>query len=174
VYTFTYRVYTTFPANGYIIISMPSSMVLSSGATATYVLSTGGASTTVSMTSTIISGTTKITLNFNGLITSTLSSGTIFTITITSIRNYYSFKPVNLQMISYTSDNFAIEQSDSAAVTFTNTVTDTSMVVGATNSNTTNGNTIAYSFSMTSPVALASTDQVQIELSTTNNINTQL
>ena len=149
-------------------------MVLSSGATASYTLSTGGASTTVSMTSTSSTAKTSVTLNFNGLVTGTLASGTIFTITITSIRNYYSYKPINLQMVSYTSDNFAIEQSDAAAVTLTNTATDTAMTVGAANSNTINGNSITYSLSLTSPVALAATDQIQIELSTTNNVNTQL
>ena len=48
------------------------------------------------------------------------------------------------------------------------------MLVGTSNSATTNGNTQAYSFALTSPVALASTDSISVELSTTNNVNTQL
>ena len=107
-YTFTYTVYTTFPANGYIIVNMPAAMVLSSGATARYTLSTNSTNTTISMTSNTTTAKTAVTLNFNGLITSTLAAGTVFTIRISNIRNYYSYKPVNLQMVSYTSDNFAI------------------------------------------------------------------
>ena len=87
---------------------MPAAMVLSSGATARYTLSTNSTNTTISMTSNTTTTKTAVTLNFNGLITSTLAAGTIFTITISNIRNYYSYKPVNLQMVSYTSDNFAI------------------------------------------------------------------
>ena len=99
-YTFTYTVFTTFAANGYLTISMPPSMVLSSGATANYVLSTSATNTTISMTSTTSLSETSVVLNFNGAITTTLPANTIFTITINNIQNYFSFKPVNMQLIS--------------------------------------------------------------------------
>ena len=114
-------------------------MTLSNRATASYVLSTTNSNLTVSMTSSTSLSQTSITLNFNGLVTSTLATGTVFTITISNILNYYSYKPINIQLTSYTSDNFAIEQSDATAVTLTNTVADTSLVVGTSNSATVNG-----------------------------------
>ena len=173
-YTFTYNVYTTFPPNGHIVLILPSAMSLASGATANYVISTTGANNTVSMTSNSSLTQTEVTLNFNGLIGTTLANGTIFTITIADIVNYYSFKPINIQMIAYTADGFAVEQSDAAAVTLINTVTDSNLVVGTNNANTVNGDTIAYSFTVTSPVALTATDVITFELTTTGNANTQL
>jgi hypothetical protein len=173
-YTFKYTVYTTFPANGYMTIIMPAAMVLSSGATANYVLSTVGTNNTVSMTSTTTLAATTLKLNFNGLVPSTLSSGTIFTITISNILNYYSFKSITMQLIVYTSDDFAIEQSDAAAVSVTNTVSDTTLTVGTSNSNTVNGKTVVYNFTVTTPVGLTASDQLSIELVATSNVNTQL
>ena len=149
-------------------------MVLSSGATANFVLSSTGVNSTLSMTSTSSLSQTSITLNFDTAVTTILPAGTVFTITISNIQNYFSFKPVNIQMVAFTSDNFAVEQSDAAAVTLVNTITDSSLVVGTSNTATLNGQTIIYNFTVTSPVDLTATDLISFEILTTNNINTQL
>lgn len=107
-YTFTYKVYTTFPANGYIKILLPAAMTLQSGATVHYVISTTGTNNTISVSSSTSASYTTLTLDFNGLVTSTLPSNTIFTITVANILNYYSYKPVNVQLISYTNDDYSI------------------------------------------------------------------
>lgn len=173
-YTFSYTVYTTFPANGIINLILPSNMLLSTSATATYTLSSNPTSTSVPVTSTTTLSATTIVLNFNGLITSTLSTGTVFTIIVSNIRNYYSYKPISIQLISYTSNSFAVEQSNSAAIALANSAPDTTLTAGVSTSNTVNGQSTSYTLTLVSPAALTSSDLISLELATTNNANTQL
>lgn len=173
-YTFSYTVFTTFPANGILNIILPSIMLLSTSATATYTLSSNPTSTSVPVTSTTTLSATTIVLNFNGLITATLNAGTVFTITIRNIRNYYSYKPISIQLISYTSNNFAVEQSNSAAIALANSAPDTTLTAGVSTSNTVNGQSTSYTLTMASPASLTSVDLITLELATTNNVNTQL
>ena len=158
-YTFTYQVYTSFPANGTITLILPTAMVVSSGANATYTLSSNPTNQTVSITNSTNSTNNRVTLTFT---TSTLPAGTVFTIVISNILNYYSYKPINIQLITSSSDGFAIEQSNLAAFTLSNSISDTSITAVDSNTNTMNGNTIAYSFVIKTPSVLYSTDLISI------------
>jgi len=104
-YTFTYKVYTSFPANGIITLVLPTAMLVSSGATATYTLSSDATNRSATITNTTNSTSNKVTLTFT---TATLPANTVFTIKISSILNYYSYKPVSIQLITTSSDGFAI------------------------------------------------------------------
>ena len=104
-YTFTYQVYTSFPANGIITLVLPTSMLVSSGATASYTLSSDATNRSASISNTTNSTSNKVTLTFT---TGTLAANTIFTIKVSNILNYYSYKPINIQMITSSSDGFAI------------------------------------------------------------------
>lgn len=170
-YTFAYQVYTSFPANGIINIVMPSYMLLSSGANASYVLSSTGTNLTVPVTSTTTTSYTTLVLTFS---TATITANTVFTIVINNILNYYSYKPINIQIVTYTSDGYAVEQSNSATVSLSNNAPDTSLVASDNNANTINGNTISYVFSIKTTSVLNPTDLISIELLVTNNLNTQL
>jgi hypothetical protein len=135
-YTFTYTVYTTFPANGYLLISMPSAMTLSSSASAFCLVSTIGSNSSVPVTASS-GANTVLKVNFNGVVTSTLASGTTFTLTVSNILNYYSYQPAGISLVSYTSDNYAIEQTPSLSVT--NTAPDTVLAASTSNTNQVNG-----------------------------------
>lgn len=104
-YTFTYKVYTSFPANGIINILLSPHMQLSSGATATYVLSTTGTNQSIVVTGTTNSSYT--TLSF-ALSTGTVPANSIFTITVTNILNYYSYKPTNVQVVTFSNEGFGV------------------------------------------------------------------
>ena len=171
-YTFNYKVYTSFPANGIINIIFPAFMQLSSGATASYVLNSSGTNQTASISSTTNSSATTIILTLS---TPTDFTNTDFTITIKNILNYYSYKPINVQIVTYTADDFAVEQSNSTTLTPTNSLPDTALNASDSNSNTTiNGNTISYTFSIKTTSVLSAADLISIELQLTNNVNTQL
>lgn len=158
-YTFTYRVYTSFPANGIMTLILPTAMVVSSGANATYTLSSDATNQSVAITNSTNSTSNRITLTFT---TATLPSNTVFTIAISNILNYYSYKPINIQMITSSSDGFAIEQSNLAAFSLTNTAPDTTITASDSNSNTVNGNSITYVFAIRTPSLLYTTDLISI------------
>jgi hypothetical protein len=104
-YTLTYKVYTSFPANGIITLLLPTAMLVSSGASASYTLSSDATNRSAIITNTTNSTSNKVTLAFT---TTTLPANTVFTITISNILNYYSYRPVNIQMITTSSDGYAI------------------------------------------------------------------
>lgn len=147
-------------------------MKLSTGGNASYVLSTTGTNSTVPVSATTNTSYTTLTLTFSN--SATILANTVFTITVTNILNYYSFKPINIQIITYTSDGFAIEQSTSGAVSISNSISDNALVASDSNTNTINGNTISYVFTVKSTSILNPTDLISIELLVTNNVNTQL
>jgi hypothetical protein len=125
VYSIKYVVTSKFKANGYLTVSFPTYMVLSSSNVCNFTVKYTTNATT--STQTIIptattSSTYLLTFNFSSFITTDLAAGCIITITITSLRNYYSFKPVNSQLITYSNDGYAVEQSGATDVQLTNTV----------------------------------------------------
>lgn len=171
-YTFSYKVYTSFPATGIIYIVMSNYMQLSAGATASYVLSTNATNQSLPVTSTTNSTATTLTLTFSNA--TTIPANTVFTIVVSNILNYYSYKPINLQLLTYTSDGYQVEQSNPAATSINNNAPDTSLVASDANTNTINGNTISYLFSIKTTSLLNPTDLISIELQLTNNVTTQL
>lgn len=113
LYTITYVVTSRFGAGGYLTIAFPSSMILSTSKTCSFTVknsATNITSSSQSITPTaIINGTTNyLYFNFTGLITTNLAAGSIITIIINSLRNYYSFKPVKPQLTTYSSDGYLI------------------------------------------------------------------
>jgi hypothetical protein len=158
-YTFTYRVFTSFPANGIITFVLPTSMIVPSAANATYTLSSNTTNQTVSITNATNSTSNSIMLTFT---TGTLPANTIFTIVVSNILNYYSYKPINIQLITSSSDGFAIEQSNAGAFSLINDISDATITASDSNTNTMNGNSIAYSFAIRTPSVLYSTDMVSI------------
>ena len=104
-YTFFYKVFKSFPANGIITIVLPTTMIASSTAIATYNLSSNATNQTVPITNSTNSSSNRIILSFT---TASLPANTTFTIVINSILNYYSYKPINILLLSATSDGFAV------------------------------------------------------------------
>ena len=104
-YTFFYKVFKSFPANGIITIVLPTTMIASSTASATYNLSSNATNQTVPITNSTNSSSNRIILSFT---TASLPANTTFTIVINSILNYYSYKPINILLLSATSDGFAV------------------------------------------------------------------
>ena len=170
-YTFSYKVYTSFPANGVINILMPSYLQLSAGATASYIISTLGVNQSVPVTSSSNSSYTKLALAFT---TAAVPANAVFTIVVNNILNYYSYKPINMQLLTYTSDSYAVELSNPSATTLFNTAPDTALLAYDSNNNTINGNAIAYLFSIQTTSLLSSSDLISVELQLTNNSDTQL
>lgn len=149
-------------------LSFPSSMILSSSISASYILTylnnTNSTSTTLAPTS-IVSGTnTIITLNFSNLVTSDISAGNIFTITINSIKNYKSFKTIYPQLTSYTNDGYGIEQSGLTDFPLTNTIQDTSLIVASTTTIRINGQPTNVSFQITPTSSLNVGDIITVQL----------
>jgi hypothetical protein len=125
VYNIRYVVTSRFRANGYLTISFPTYMILSPSNACNFTVRLPNNSTTASQTiiPTATTGSTYLlTFNFSSLITTDLAAGSIITITITSLRNYYSLRPVSSQLITYANDGFAVEQSGANDVQLTNTV----------------------------------------------------
>jgi hypothetical protein len=178
VYTITYKVNSRFKANGYITLTFPATVTLSSAPTVAYTLTypnaTVTSSQTITPTSTVTNSSTVITFNFSNVVTVDLSSAVTFTISATSILNYLSFKPIYPQISTYTSDGYLIEYSAAGALTLTNTVEDTSLSVASTTSTRINGKSTTYTVQLTSPTALASGSLITVELQQTNNVNTQM
>lgn len=159
-YSFVYKVYTSFPANGYIQLVMPSAMtLLSSPATAYYLLSSTGINSSATITATISGSYTTLTMP---LVCATLPTNTLITITVANLLNYYSYKPAYFQIVTYTSDNYGVEQSGSTAFSLSNSLPDTSLTAIDNNANTLNGKSITYAFSMKTPSALKTTDFITI------------
>lgn len=125
VYNIKYVVTSKFNANGYLTISFPTYMIMSSPSVCNFTVQSTTNVTTSSQTiipTATTASTYLLTFNFSSLITTDLAAGTTITITITSLRNYYSFKPVYSQLITYSSDGYAVEQSGATDVQLTNTV----------------------------------------------------
>lgn len=125
VYNIKYVVTSKFKANGYLTISFPTYMILSSSNVCSFTVKYTNNLTTASQTiiPTATTGSTYIlTFNFSSLITTDLAAGSIISITVTSLRNYYSFKPVSSQLITYANDGYAVEQSGATDMQLTNTV----------------------------------------------------
>jgi hypothetical protein len=135
------------------------------------VINGSGPAQTASVSNTTNSSFTTIILTTS---TGTLFANTTLNITISSILNYYSYKPFNVQLVTYTSDSFAVEKTTSAPVTLSNSAPDTALIASENNPNKINGNTISYVFNIKNPSILQSSDIISIELQLTNNINTQL
>ena len=115
VYTITYKVTSRFKANGYITLTLPSDMTLSTGYTCTLIVTSTSNANSSSQNlpaSSVISGSFNIiTFNFSSVstVTTDQAAGTIFTITVTSIKNYYSFKTNYPLLKVYASDGSSIE-----------------------------------------------------------------
>jgi hypothetical protein len=115
VYTITYRVTTRFKANGYITLTLPSDMTLTAISTCTVIVTSttnvNSSSQNLPMTSVTSGLSNIITFNFSTVSTvnSDQAAGTVFTITVTSIKNYYSFKVVNPLLKVFASDGSSIE-----------------------------------------------------------------
>jgi hypothetical protein len=177
LYTITYVVTSKFKANGYLTVSFSSYMVLSTSNlcsfTVKYTNNLTVAPQTIIPTS-VITSTNLLTFNFSSLIISDLSAGTIITITINSLRNYYSFKTINSQMTTYSNDGSLIEQSGATDVGLTNTVEDTSLSVSSTTATRINGNPTTATFQITPPSVMNINDVISTELENTGNSNTQM
>jgi hypothetical protein len=104
-YTFVYTVFKSFPTNGIITIVLPATMIASGTATATYTLSSNAINQTVPIINSTNSTSNRIILSFT---TASLPANTTFTIVINSILNYYSYKPINILLLSASSDGFAV------------------------------------------------------------------
>lgn len=167
-YYITYTVTSKFKANGYITVTLPAYCILSSSFLSTFAIKQTNnltvSSQTVTPSSVVGSISNVLTFNFSSLINSDLPAGTIITINLTSIRNYYSFKTVYAQMATFSSDASAIEQSGSTDVQLTNTAEDTTMTVTSGTTTRINGNptTSTYQIKPTSP--MVSGDVISTEL----------
>lgn len=170
LYTITYKINSKFKANGYITISFPSSITLSSSSTSKYKLTyangTSTADTVISVVATTNStaGTNTLLFNFSNVITTDLASNTIMTFTIDSLQNYPSFKPINSQIKSFSNDGYAVEESTATALTLTNTVENTALVITSTTSTLMNGQSTTCTFQLTAPSTLASGSLITLEL----------
>ncbi len=101
--------------NGYITLTVPAEVTLTSGFTCSLVVTNTSSAVSASLplpTTSVISGTSNIiTFNFTSIATVSADqpAGTIFTIVITSLKNYYSFKPINAQLKVFAGDGSSIE-----------------------------------------------------------------
>lgn len=115
VYTITYRVTSRFKAGGYITLTLPSDMTLATVTTCTVIVTStsnlNSTSQTLPITSVLSGSFNIITFNFSSVsaVAADQPAGTVFTITVTSIKNYYSFKPVYPLLKVYASDGSSIE-----------------------------------------------------------------
>ena len=164
VYKISYKVTSRFKANGYATITFPSYMVLSSSNICKFNITLVSGPITADQniipTVTTSSGNNVFTFNFSSLIISDLPANTIITITISSLRNYYSLKPVYSQMTTYASDGSGIEQSGSTDVPITNTLEDTTLSILSTTSSRMNGNPTTCTYQITVPSAMAAGDAI--------------
>lgn len=114
VFTITYRVTSRFKANGYITLTLPSDMTLTAVPTCNVIVTStsnlNSTSQALSITSVISGSFNIITFNFSTVsaVNSDQPAGTLFTITVTSIKNYYSFKPIYPLLKVYASDGSSI------------------------------------------------------------------
>jgi len=164
VYTIAYTVTSRFRANGRATITFPSYMALSSSNICKFniklVSNLTIADQNIVPTVTTSSGNNVFTFNFSSLITSDLPANTVITITINSLRNYYSFKPVYSQLTTFASDGSSIEQSGATDVAITNTLEDTSLPVVSTTATRINGNPTTCTYRITPPSAMAVGDVI--------------
>jgi hypothetical protein len=115
VFTITYRVTSRFKANGYITLTLPSDMTLTAVTTCTVIVTSTSNANSTSQTlpiSSVVSGSLNIiTFNFSTVsaVAADQPAGTLFTITVSSIKNYYSFKAVYPLLKVYASDGSSIE-----------------------------------------------------------------
>lgn len=180
LYTITYAVTTKFKSGGSIAISFPSYMTLSPSNTCTFTVTDAStsvttASQTITPTSTISGSLNIITFSFATSVTTTLNAGSVFTIVINSLRNYYSFKPITPQLTTYSSDTFMIEQSTSGDVTLTNSIEDTTLSVSSTTATPRiNGNPTNCTFSITSPSNMVAGDVISATIESASSVNTQM
>jgi uncharacterized NAD(P)/FAD-binding protein YdhS len=159
-----------FKAHGYITISFPSSITLGGSSSSKYRLTYANGTTTTDVvisttaTTNTTASTNTLLYNFSNVITSDLAANTIVTITIDSLQNYPSFKPINSQIKSFSNDGYAVEESTSTALTITNTIENTALAVTSTTSTLMNGQSTTCTFQLTAPSSLASGSLITLEL----------